>query len=42
VGIRSLHSDLSTITGERVIIFSLDATPELVLLPGIAPQNPIA
>ena len=25
---RSLHTDLSTITGERVIIFSLEARPE--------------
>jgi uncharacterized protein YbcI len=25
----SLHTDLSTITGERVIIFTLDAAPEL-------------
>lgn len=30
VGIRSLHTDLSTITGERVIIFSLKAVPEVV------------
>lgn len=29
VGIRSLHTDLSTITGERVIIFSLDSVPEI-------------
>ena len=30
VGIKSLHTDLSTITGERVIIFSLEAVPEIV------------
>lgn len=30
VGIRCLHSDLSTITGERVIIFSLESTPEIL------------
>lgn len=30
VGIRSLHTDLSTITGERVIIFSLKSVPEVV------------
>ena len=30
VGIRSLHTDLSTITGERVIIFSLESIPEIV------------
>jgi uncharacterized protein YbcI len=24
----SLHTDLSTITGERVIIFTVDAAPE--------------
>lgn len=29
VPVRSLHTDLSTITGERVIIFSLEARPEL-------------
>lgn len=29
VGIQCLHSDLSTITGERVILFSLDALPLL-------------
>lgn len=28
VPVRSLHTDLSTITGERVIIFSLEARPE--------------
>lgn len=30
VGIRCLHSDLSTITGERVIIFTLKRTPNIV------------
>jgi uncharacterized protein YbcI len=35
VGIRSLHTDLSTITGERVIIFSLDSIPE------ITERNPV-
>jgi uncharacterized protein YbcI len=29
VPVRSLHTDLSTITGERVIIFSLETRPEL-------------
>lgn len=29
VPVRSLHTDLSTVTGERVIIFSLDARPDL-------------
>ena len=29
VPVRSLHTDLSTITGERVIIFSLESRPEL-------------
>ncbi len=30
VGIRCLHSDLSTITGERVIIFSLESIPKIL------------
>ena len=30
VSIKSLHSDLSTITGERMIIFSLEKVPEVV------------
>jgi len=29
-GIRCLHSDLSTVTGERVIIFTLDKTPHIL------------
>jgi len=29
VSVRSLHTDLSTVTGKRVIIFSLEARPEL-------------
>ncbi len=29
VAVRSLHTDLSTATGERVIIFSLDGRPEI-------------
>jgi len=29
--IRCLHSDLSTLTGERVIIFSLEKTPEILV-----------
>ena len=32
VSIRSLHSDLSTITGERMIIFSLEEVPEVIAL----------
>lgn len=28
-GIKSLHTDISTLTGERVIIFTLEAPPEL-------------
>jgi uncharacterized protein YbcI len=27
--VRSLHTDISTITGERIVIFTLDAPPEL-------------
>lgn len=27
VGVKSLHTDLSTVTGERIIIFSLDKIP---------------
>jgi len=27
--VKSLHTDISTVTGERVIIFTLDATPDL-------------
>jgi uncharacterized protein YbcI len=30
VSIKSLHSDLSTITGERMIIFSLEQVPEVI------------
>jgi uncharacterized protein YbcI len=30
VGIKSLHTDLSTVTGERVIIFSLTDIPHIV------------
>jgi len=30
VGIQSLHTDISTRTGERLIVFTLEATPELV------------
>lgn len=30
--VKSLHTDLSTITGERIIIFSLESVPEM-------PQN---
>lgn len=30
VKMRSLHTDISTVTGERVIIFSLSAAPEYV------------
>ncbi len=29
VSVRSLHTDLSTVTGERVIIFSLVAPPDI-------------
>lgn len=32
VSIKSLHSDLSTITGERMIIFSLEEVPEVIAL----------
>ena len=32
VSIKSLHSDLSTITGERMIIFSLEEVPEIIVL----------
>lgn len=32
VSIKSLHSDLSTITGERMIIFSLEEVPEVITL----------
>lgn len=28
--VKSLHTDLSTITGERVIIFSLESVPEIL------------
>ena len=27
--VRSLHTDISTVTGERIIVFSLDAPPKL-------------
>lgn len=30
VPVRSLHTDLSTVTGERVIIFSLESRPEFL------------
>jgi len=30
VGIRCLHSDLSTLTGERVIIFTLEKVPSIL------------
>jgi uncharacterized protein YbcI len=30
IKIRSLHTDISTITGERVIIFSLERSPDFV------------
>ena len=26
--VKSMHTDISTITGERIIVFTLDATPE--------------
>lgn len=29
VSVKSLHTDLSTVTGERLIVFSLEAIPEL-------------
>ena len=29
VAVKSLHTDLSTVTGERLIVFSLEALPEL-------------
>ena len=32
VSIKSLHSDLSTITGERMIIFSLEEVPKVIAL----------
>ncbi|MFZ5569690.1 MAG: DUF2294 domain-containing protein [Thermodesulfobacteriota bacterium] len=28
VGVKSLHTDISTVTGERVILFTLTATPD--------------
>ena len=27
VGVRSLHTDISTVTGERVIVFTLEERP---------------
>lgn len=29
VPVKSLHTDLSTVTGERLIVFSLEAVPEI-------------
>ncbi|BCA78805.1 DUF2294 domain-containing protein [Desulfuromonas sp. AOP6] len=29
IPVKSLHTDLSTVTGERLIVFSLEAVPEL-------------
>ncbi len=34
VAVRSLHTDLSTMTGERVIIFSLEARPDMQRVEG--------
>jgi uncharacterized protein YbcI len=28
VKVRSLHTDISTLTGERIIVFTLDGRPE--------------
>jgi uncharacterized protein YbcI len=30
VGVKSLHTDISTVTGERVILFTLASPPENV------------
>jgi len=37
VGVRSLHTDISTITGERIIVFSLEGRPQFRSEPGRSP-----
>lgn len=41
VPVRSLHTDLSTITGERVIIFSLEAKPDCCADEGGGGREPL-
>jgi hypothetical protein len=37
---RSLHTDISTVTGERIVIFTLDGAPRFTPSDGDAAEGP--